>query len=143
MIEKIQFKKLSDKAILPLRGSPEAAALDLSAVEAVTVPAQGFAPVRTGLAVAIPRGYYGRIAARSGWALKNGISTLGGVVDSDYRGELVCILANHSSEDFNVQEGDRVAQFIIEAIISPEPIFVDELSETERGEKGFGSTNNS
>ncbi len=141
MIEHIQFKKLNENAVLPSRGSVSAAALDLSSIEGIVVPAQGTALVHTGLAVAIPVGYYGRIAARSGWAAKNGIGTIGGVIDSDYRGELICILANHSSVDFEIKPGDRIAQFIIEAIITPEPIFVDELEDTERGESGFGSTN--
>lgn len=142
MTQELHFKKLDDKAVLPFRGSATAAALDLSSIESLVIPSQGFARVHTGLAVAIPVGYYGRIAARSGWAAKNGIGTLGGVIDSDYRGELICILANHGPEDFEIKIGDRVAQFIIEAIITPEPVFVDELEETDRGEKGFGSTNN-
>lgn len=142
MIEKLQFKKLHELAKLPVRGSENAAALDLSSIESMVIPAQGFASVHTGLAVAIPIGFYGRIAARSGWAAKNGISTIGGVIDSDYRGELICILANHSNENFQIEIGDRIAQFIIESIITPTPEFVDELSDTTRGSHGFGSTNN-
>lgn len=142
MEQKLHFKKLDDRAVLPSRGSAHAAALDLSSIESLVIPSQSYAVVRTGLAVEIPIGYYGRIAARSGWAAKHGVGTLGGVVDSDYRGELACILANHGSADFEIKAGDRVAQFIIEAIITPEPIFVDELTETGRGESGFGSTNN-
>lgn len=142
MTQQLHFKKLDPKAILPFRGSISAAALDLSSIEDIVIPSQSFAGVHTGLAVAVPEGYYGRIAARSGWAVKNGIGTLGGVVDADYRGELICILANHGAADFEIKSGDRIAQFVIESIITPEPIFVDELEETERGEGAFGSTNN-
>jgi dUTP pyrophosphatase len=137
----ISFKKLDERAMLPTRGTDQAAALDLYSIEDMIIPAQGFGSVHTGLAVAIPAGFYGRIAGRSGLAAKHGIDTLGGVIDRDYRGELICILANHSNSDFEVKAGDRVAQFVIEAIITPEPVFADELSETIRGEKGFGSTN--
>jgi dUTP pyrophosphatase len=133
MSQQISFQKLDEKAVLPLRGSANAAALDLSSVEELVIPAHGFAKVRTGLAVAIPEGYYGRIAGRSGWAAKNGIDTLGGVVDSDYRGEILCVLANHSAEDFKINIGERIAQFIIEAIITPEPVFVECLPATEGG----------
>ena len=138
----IHFKKLHEDAILPFRGSAQAAAVDLSSIESIVIPAHGYAAVHTGVAVAIPNGYYGRIAARSGWAAKHGIGTIGGVIDSDYRGELICLLANHGAEDFNIFTGDRIAQFIIESIITPTPVFVDELEETDRGENGFGSTNN-
>lgn len=142
MNEQLPFKKLDENAILPTRGSAHAAALDLYASAAEVIPARGFASVKTGLSVAVPEGFYARIAARSGLSAKNGIFTLAGVVDSDYRGELICVLANQSSEDFSVAIGDRIAQMVIESIILPEPIFVEELSDTTRGENGFGSTGN-
>lgn len=138
--EKLNFKKLHEQAILPTRGSEQAAGLDLYSVENALIPAEGYATVRTGIAVAIPRGYYGRISPRSGLSAKHGIFTLAGVVDSDYRGELMCVLANHSVTDFEILAGDRIAQFVIESIILPEPIFVEELPDTERGEGGLGST---
>lgn len=141
MVEKIHFKKLDEKATLPTRGSENAAGLDLYSVEELVIPAGKVGSVRTGLAVEIPEGYYGRVAGRSGLAAKSGIDALGGVVDRDYRGELICILANLAGNDFEVKVGDRIAQFIIESIILPVPIFVDELSDTIRGDGGFGSTN--
>lgn len=137
----LKFKKLDEKAILPTRGSETAAALDFYAIEDLVIPAGKFASVRTGLAVEIPEGYYGRIAGRSGLAVKNGIDALGGVVDRDYRGELLCILSNLADKDFEIKVGDRIAQFLIESIITPEPVFVDELSSTVRDTAGFGSTN--
>lgn len=138
--EKIQFKKLDEQAILPTRGSDHAAGLDLYACKESVIPARGYLPISTGVAVAIPLGYYGRIAPRSGLAAKHGIDTLAGVIDSDYRGELICLLANHSDNDFEIKPGDRVAQFVIEAIIFPDPEFVPELPDTNRGDGGFGST---
>lgn len=139
-LDKLAFKKLDEQAILPTRGSQFAAGLDLYASRDVTIPARGFVGVSTGLATAIPLGYYGRIAPRSGIAAKFGINTLAGVIDSDYRGELICVLGNHSDQDFEIKTGDRIAQFVIESIISPQPEFVNELPETSRGEHGFGST---
>ncbi len=134
------FKKLDEQATLPTRGSEFAAGLDLYASQPITIPARGFANVNTGVAVAVPLGFYGRIAPRSGLAVKFGIDTLAGVVDSDYRGEITCVLANHSDNDFVVNVGDRIAQFVIEAIILPTPEFTEELPQTARGTGGFGST---
>lgn len=139
-IKQLQFKKLDNQAILPTRGSVHAAGLDLYSIAQVSIPARGYTSVPTGLSVNIPVGFYGRIAPRSGLAAKFGIDTLAGVIDSDYRGELIVLLANHSDKDFQVSAGDRVAQFVIEQIILPEPIFVEELEQTQRGEGGFGST---
>lgn len=141
MIEKLHFKKLHTDAVLPVRGSEFAAALDLSAIEDLVIPCGKVVGVKTGLAVEIPIGYYGRIAGRSGLAIKKGIDVLGGVVDCDYRGELVAILVNHGETNFEISKGDRIAQLILESIISPEPIFVDELSDSYRADSGFGSTN--
>lgn len=137
---KLPFKRLNEQAILPTRGSQYAAGLDLYACRGIVVPAGGFIDVATGLATAIPLGYYGRIAPRSGLAAKFGIDTLAGVIDSDYRGELICVLVNHSDQDFVVKVGDRIAQFVIEAIITPQPQLVDQLEQTARGDGGFGST---
>ncbi|HMR55091.1 MAG TPA: dUTP diphosphatase [Candidatus Doudnabacteria bacterium] len=139
-ISKLAFKKLNEHAILPTRGSSLAAGLDLYASVDQIIPARSFATVSTGISTAIPENYYGRIAPRSGLAAKSGIDTLAGVVDADYRGEILIVLANHSDLDFTVKAGDRIAQFIIESIIIPEPEFVHELEETHRGKSGFGST---
>ncbi len=140
MIDQVHFKKLSETAILPTRGSIEAAGLDLYASESGVIPAHGYITLKTGVAVAVPMGHYARIAPRSGLSAKHGIFVLAGVVDSDYRGEIMCVLANHGNEDYEVALGDRIAQMVIEAIITPEPIFVEELEETIRGEGGLGST---
>lgn len=139
-MDKLKFKKLKEDAILPTRGSEHAAGLDLYARENAIVLPNKVAPVSTGLATAIPVGYYGRVAPRSGLAIKNGIDTLAGVVDSDYRGEVNVILANHTECGFEVQKGDRIAQLIIEKIETPTPEWAEELDDTARGASGFGST---
>jgi dUTP pyrophosphatase len=95
---------------------------------------------RTGLAVAIPQGFYGRIAPRSGLASKNGLDVLAGVIDSDYRGEVCCLLYNTSGEAIELPAGSKICQLIIEQIITPEPEWASELEETARGAGGFGST---
>jgi dUTP pyrophosphatase len=96
--------------------------------------------VHTGLSVAIPDGCYGRIAPRSGLALRHGIDTLAGVVDSDYRGEIVCILINLGDTPFEIAPGDRIAQLIIEKYDRLEPEWADHLDLTARNAGGFGST---
>ena len=100
----------------------------------------GRAAVRTGVAVAIPQGFYGRVAPRSGLAVRHGIDTLAGVIDSDYRGEILCALVNHGREPFHVEPGARVAQLLIESIATPEPAWAEDLEQTERGAGGFGSS---
>lgn len=138
--QQLPFKKLDDNATLPTRGSVHAAAVDLYASASGIIPAHGFTSINTGIATAVPEGYYARIAPRSGLSAKNGIFTLAGVVDSDYRGEIICVLANQSDKDYVIGIGDKIAQMIIESIILPEPIFVDDLQDTDRGANGFGST---
>jgi dUTP pyrophosphatase len=140
MFERLLFKRLHPEAKLPARGSAGAAGLDLCAVERVTIPAGARAAVRTGLAVEIPPGFYGRVAPRSGLAVRHGIDVLAGVVDADYRGEILCALVNHGAEPFEVEPGARVAQLVVEAIATPEPVWAEDLAETERGAGGFGST---
>ncbi|EAL60754.1 dUTP diphosphatase [Dictyostelium discoideum AX4] len=138
--ETFKVKKLSDKAIIPQRGSKGAAGYDLSSAHELVVPAHGKALAMTDLQIAIPDGTYGRIAPRSGLAWKNFIDCGAGVIDSDYRGNVGVVLFNHSDVDFKVAVGDRVAQLIFERIVTPEPLEVDEIDETQRGAGGFGST---
>jgi dUTP pyrophosphatase len=140
MFERLRFKKLHAEARLPTRGSARAAGLDLYSVERVTIQPGGRAAVRTGLSVAIPSGFYGRVAPRSGLAVRYGLDTLAGVIDSDYRGEILCALVNHGDAPIEIEVGTRVAQLIVEAIALHEPVWADDLDETERGAGGFGST---
>lgn len=139
-LEFLNFLKLHPAAKLPARGSAEAAGLDLFSIEEVTLAAGARAMVRTGLSVAIPRGFYGRVAPRSGLAVRAGLDVLAGVIDSDYRGEIMCALVNHGREELTLEAGQRVAQLIVEAIITPAPAWADALDQTARGEGGFGST---
>jgi dUTP pyrophosphatase len=104
------------------------------------VPARGKELVKTDLSVAIPRGTYARVAPRSGLAWKKFIDVGAGVVDYDYRGNVGVILFNHGEEDFVVRKGDRVAQLILERIVTPDVVECDDLDDTERGAGGFGST---
>jgi dUTP pyrophosphatase len=140
MFERLLFKRLHPEARLPSRGSTRAAGLDLCAVESVTLAPGARAAVRTGLAVAIPEGFYGRVAPRSGLAVRHGIDVLAGVIDADYRGEILCALVNHGREPFEIEPGARVAQLVVESIATPEPAWAEDLEETERGAGGFGST---
>src|SRR5918912_2856249 len=116
MFDKLRFKKLHADACLPTRGSSESAGLDLYAVERVTLGAGERAAVRTGLAVAIPRGFYGRVAPRSGLAVRHGLDTMSGVIDSDYRGEILCVLIKHGDQSVDIEAGSRIAHLIIEAL---------------------------
>ena len=136
----LRVKRLSEFAVVPVRGSEGAAGYALSAAYDATVPARGKALVKTDLSIAIPDETYARVAPRSGLAWKNSIDVGAGVIDSDYRGNVGVILFNHSDLDFKVMRGDRVAQLILERIVIPEVLEVDNLDETVRGDGGFGST---
>ena len=130
---------LSPGAIAPTRGSAGAAGYDLYANEDVVITDSEFTPVSTGVTVAIPPGYYGRIAPRSGLAAKYGVFIGGGVIDEDYRGELK-VLMSCLFGMYDVSRGERIAQLILEKITTPELEIVTSLDDTERGSDGFGST---
>nr|CDJ97606.1 DeoxyUTP pyrophosphatase domain containing protein [Haemonchus contortus] len=136
----IRFVKLSPDAQVPVYGSAAAAGADLFSAEDCVVPAHGKLCVSTGLQVELPFGYYGRVAPRSGLAAKNFIDVGAGVVDSDYRGELKVLLFNFGPSDFEVKKGDRIAQFICERIAHCKYEECTTLTDTARGEGGFGST---
>jgi dUTP pyrophosphatase len=136
----LRFKQLDPRAVLPARGSALAAGLDLFTIEDVELRPKQRATARTGLAVAIPPGFYGRVAPRSGLAAKNGLDVLAGVIDSDYRGEICCVLYNTGDEVITLPAGSKICQLIIEQIITPEAAWVNDLDTTARGAGGFGST---
>lgn len=136
----LKVKTLSETAKLPTRGSTHAAGYDMYASATVTIPAGGRALVSTGLSIAVPVDCYARIAPRSGLAVKNGIQTGAGVVDSDYRGEVRVLLFNQGEEDFEVNVGDRIAQMVLERVYTPVVQQTDDLEESVRGAGGFGST---
>ena len=134
------IKLLTKTAKPPRRQTSGAAGYDIHSDEEIVVPAQERKLVSTGFAVGIPKGYYGRIASRSGWAVKKSIDVAAGVVDNDYRGEVKVLLVNNGKEDFKVSKGDRIAQIILESIAICEIEVVDELEDTDRDSGGFGST---
>lgn len=139
-LDTLRFKQLDPKAVLPQRGSALAAGLDVCGVEDVEIGPRQRAKARTGLAVAIPPGFYGRVAPRSGLAAKQGLDVLAGVIDSDYRGEIVCVLYNTGDETIKLPAGSKICQLIIEQIITPDATWATDLDETARGAGGFGST---
>ena len=136
----LSFKRLDSRAVLPERGSPKSAGLDIYSIEELTIGPRQRLLARTGLAVAIPEGHYGRLAPRSGLAAKNGLDVLAGVIDSDYRGEIGCLLYNTSDETIHLSAQSKICQLIIEKIITPTAVWAEDLTETARGAGGFGST---
>lgn len=139
-LSKLSFKRLDQRAILPTRGSAQAAGLDIHSVADLTIQPKQRVLVPTGLAVAIPQGYYGRIAPRSGLATRKGLDVLAGVIDCDYRGELQCLLYNVGDETIKLPAQSKICQLIIEKIITPDAVWADQISDTDRGGGGFGST---
>ena len=137
----LNVKRIHENAQLPKKGSLLAAGYDLTSVENRTIESFALACISTGLKVEIPLEHYGRVAPRSGLAVKYLIDVAAGVIDPDYRGELKVVLINLSKVPFNVKVGDKIAQLIIEKISNPIVIEVDDLSSTDRGVNGFGSTN--
>jgi dUTP pyrophosphatase len=133
-------KKLVEYATVPRRATELAAGYDISASEDAKIPSKGRFAVSTGISIGLPEGTYGRIAPRSGLAYKFGIDVLAGVIDFDYRGELICILYNSGEHPFVIQRGDRIAQLIIEKNETPDVAVVMDIDETARGDGGFGST---
>lgn len=136
----LRFKQLDPRAVLPARGSVLAAGLDICSIEDIQLQPKQRVMARTGLAVAIPPGFYGRVAPRSGLAAKNGLDVLAGVIDSDYRGELCCLLYNTGDEVITLPPGSKICQLIVEQIITPDAAWVSDLDQTARGAGGFGST---
>lgn len=144
MTAPVSVKLLDSRAKLPAYGSPDAAGADLYALTdgPVAVAPGQTVLIHTGLALAIPQGYVGLVYARSGLATKQGLAPANkvGVIDADYRGELMVALYNHSGEKRVVECGDRIAQIVIAPYLTADFIQTDELDSTRRGEGGFGST---
>lgn len=126
----------------PLYSTPGSAGCDLISNEEITLAPGKWAAVSTGLYLEIPRGYVGQVCPRSGLALKHGISVLNapGIIDSDYRGEVKVLLVNHDSLRYTVKRGDRIAQLVFMPVVQAQLKIISQLSETERGSGGFGST---
>lgn len=135
----LQYRLLSKSAKKPIKGSKGSAGYDLCAAESLTIKSGYRKLISTGIALKIPDGYYGRIAPRSGLAVSHGINVGAGVIDNDYRGEIKVLLFNHGESDFTINEGDRIAQIILEPYLVAE-LLESELDDTVRGAGGFGST---
>ena len=142
---KVNFKKLKENAHAPTYGSEYAAGADLYALtdgETVKLAPGETKMIHTGIALEIPEGYAGLVYARSGIATKRGLAPANkvGVIDSDYRGEVMVSLHNHSNEEQEITDGERIAQLVIAPFLAAEFTECDELTNTQRGVGGFGST---
>lgn len=146
MKKDVNIKKLNPNAIIPTYGTEYAAGADLYACldEPVTINSGETAFIKTGLSIEVPAGYAGLVYARSGLSCKQGLAPANkvGVIDADYRGEIMVALHNHSKEAKTVSSCDRIAQLIIAPFLTANFIETDELSTTVRGEGGFGFTGN-
>ena len=136
----IYFKKVEDHATTPSRANNTDAGYDLYSIEEYVIPPHHRVMVRTGISIAIPNGYVGLIWPRSGLAVKFGIDTMAGVIDSGYRGEVCVVLQNHGHESYTVKAKDRVAQILFQPVMAPTLIETKELHNSDRGQSGFGST---
>jgi dUTP pyrophosphatase len=133
-------KRLVQDATIPTRGSSGAVGYDLYSVDEVVVSPSQRALVGTGVAVILPMNVYGRVAPRSGLAVKHGIQVGAGVVDPDYRGEIKVVIFNQGDKHFEIKKGDRIAQLVLERCETPDVREIESLDETDRGSGGFGST---
>lgn len=144
--EKVNIKKLNENAKIPTYGTEYAAGADLYACidEDVVISKGETKLIKTGISLEVPTGYAGLIFARSGLATKKGLAPANkvGVVDSDYRGEIMVALHNHTNIDQKIEKGERIAQFIITPYLKAEFNVVEKLEDTKRGANGFGSTGN-
>lgn len=143
---KVNIKKLNENAIVPTSGSKFAAGYDLYAIadesSKIEIRPNETVKIKTGLAMEIPEGYFGAVFARSGLATKRGLRPANcvGVIDADYRGEIIVALRNDSGMTKTINDGERVAQLVIMPYLSVEFNEVDMLGDTDRGAGGFGST---
>lgn len=136
----IKVKLLTKNSKPPIRNNATDAGLDLHSSEVVLIKSGCWQAVSTGISISVPEGFYVRIAPRSGLAYKYGIDIFAGVIDCGYRGEIKAILYNAGKKDYLVNNGDKIAQLIIEKYYNLDLKIVDSLDESDRGERGFGSS---
>lgn len=138
----LKVKLIHDKAILPHYAHPGDAGLDLFSVERKVIPPGESGLIHTGIVIQLPPNTEAQVRPRSGLALKHGITVLNtpGTIDVGYRGEVKVILINHGKSDFVVEQGMKIAQMVIQHVMTVDVVEAAELSETQRGEGGFGST---
>jgi dUTP pyrophosphatase len=141
-VTELPIRRLHEGAVLPSRAYAGDAGVDLVASEEAELPPGGRASIGTGLAIAVPDGYAGLVLPRSGLAAKHGIGVLNapGLIDSGYRGEVRVVLYNPGTETFRVAPGMRIAQLVLVAVESARLLEVEALPDSERGERGFGSS---
>ncbi|OYT41465.1 deoxyuridine 5'-triphosphate nucleotidohydrolase [Candidatus Pacearchaeota archaeon ex4484_26] len=141
-LKEVRIKRLSKDAIIPKKAYEHDAGFDLHAAENIVLKPLERKLVKTGIALELPKGYHAEIRPRSGLALKHGITILNtpATIDTGYRGEIMIILANLGNEPFEVNKGERIAQLVFSQVHNVNLKEVEELSETQRGEKGFGSS---
>ena len=130
---------MSEKATIPSKGTPTAAGFDLYSAKTITIWPKTSEVMPTDLKIELPKNSYGQIAPRSGLALK-GLDIGAGVIDQDYRGNLKILLINNGTTSYEVREGERVAQLLVKPILNPTIKTMEELTESTRGDRGFGST---
>lgn len=138
----LRIKRMHEDAKLPLQARAGDAGMDLFSSEDTIIPARKWALVKTGIQLELPVGTEGQVRPRSGLALKHGITVLNspGTIDEGYRGEVGVVLINHSDVDFVVEKHMRIAQLVVQLVPTVNVVEVSALSETERGEQGFGSS---
>ena len=139
-MEPLKVKLLTSDAKLPTRGSPGAVGYDLHCSVDFNLDGLNHICVPTGISCQMPPGVYGRVAPRSGLAVKHGVHILAGVIDPDYTGEIKVLMCSLNGSTKRFQKGDRIAQLILERCEVPPVVEVDHLSDTDRGAGGFGST---
>jgi len=135
----VKVKRLHPDAKMPLYGSEQAAGFDLYSVEEKVIPPKSTETIKTGISMEIEPGFCFKFRDRSGFGSR-GITHFGGLIDSDYRGEFKIILHNSTSNPYKIEKGDRIIQIVPSPIVKADFQEVDELSETERGDKGFQSS---
>lgn len=142
MEQVLKFKKENKEAILPSYAHPEDAGMDIFSIEEKLIPAKSWELVKTGISMELPSGYEAQIRSKSGLSLKSGIIVLNspGTIDENYRGELGVILMNVSNVDYKVEKHQKIAQMVINKVEHFKTVEVEEISTTNRGAGGFGST---
>ncbi|MEK7130980.1 MAG: dUTP diphosphatase [Patescibacteria group bacterium] len=136
----IKFQKILAGAIIPHYAHQGDAGMDIFSAEETIIKAGEIKNIKTGVKMELPEGFVGLVWDKSGLALKNGLKTMAGVIDASYRGEIIIVLANLSNQDYKIEKGQKIAQMLIQKVEQVKIEEARELSETKRGEDGFGST---
>ncbi|OHD07473.1 MAG: deoxyuridine 5'-triphosphate nucleotidohydrolase [Spirochaetes bacterium GWD1_27_9] len=141
-LSKVKIKLLNSEAKIPAKATPNSSGFDLFSTEELIIEKHKFKLISTGISIEMERGVEAQVRSRSGLAIKHGIAVLNspGTIDCDYRGEVKVVLINHSDCDFTIEKGMRIAQMVFSKVVDADFQVVSELSDTQRGEGGFGST---